>query len=264
MPPAGEDAVSSVREKWEERARMQAEPTAAWARRWNVAPGALGNHPGVATYSGFAGYVRKGWIPILDRLAEDLIALGWNRTLDQVKQKFGALRFYIGEGPAPSRDALAAIDRRIEEATAESLRTCEECGAPGRSASVGGPGGWAETLCPRCFENEDAEVRARRAEEEREQAALDEISEAEDERIATNDPEYRAYLEEFVYPRRIEERRRRPLRTYEIRAAIASRRCGVCRRDLSSEPWTTETSATFARDGRCPRCGLPKEVPGDR
>lgn len=185
-------------EPWEEQTKRNAEPTAAWARRWNVVPGRQGNHPDVPTYSGYAGYVRKGWIPILDRLAEDLIALGWNRTLDQVKQKLGCLRFYIGP---VSRDVIDRVMRRIAWAEAESLRTCEECGGPGRSTQPGGEGEWVETLCSRCFEVEDTKVRARRAEEEREQAEWEAEMRAKEEELAKNDPEYRAYLEEYVWNR---------------------------------------------------------------
>jgi hypothetical protein len=279
--------VTPDREEWEERIRRQAEPTAAWARRWNIRPGRLGNHAGVATYSGYAGHVRKGWIPILDRLAEDLIALGWDRTLDQVKQKFGGLRFYIGSSdstrPSPrlvldihqggelrtinvyrgSGASDEAIAHRIAEAEAESLKTCEECGAPGQPCRPGSDDqyGWIETLCPRCFGVEDAEVRALRAEEEREQAEIDDRLQAEEVELAKDDPEYRAYLEEFVYPLRIEERRGRPLRPEEIRAAVAACRCGVCGRDLSSETWVAETGETFNREGRCPRCGPLKQAP---
>jgi hypothetical protein len=269
--------TTSRRERWEEKLRRQAEPTAAWARRWNVLPGGLGNHPGVATYSGYAGYVRKGWIPILDRLAEDLVALGWNpRVLDQVKQKFGGLRFYIrgrvvvdmhgGDGLQTidlytEKGAFGeAIAHRIAEAEKESLKTCEECGASGaRPAPVGGERGWIETLCPRCFEIEDTELRARRAAEEQEQAERDDEWQASEEEDARADPAYRAYLEEYVYPDELEERRGRPLRLAEIALAHASCRCGVCRRDLSSETWDAETSATWRREGRCPRCGPLRE-----
>jgi hypothetical protein len=44
-------------------------------------------------------------------------------------------------------------------------------------------------------------VRARRAEEEREQAERDAEMRAEEEELAKNDPEYRAYLEEYVWNR---------------------------------------------------------------
>src|SRR6266540_3362653 len=119
-------------EPWEERFKRNAEPTAAWARRWNVVASDMRDCAGPTnTYSGSVGFVRPGWIPILDRLAENLVALGWDRTLEQVKQKFGGLRFYLGRrDPTPlSSDDRAAISRRIDEATAESMRTCEGCGA---------------------------------------------------------------------------------------------------------------------------------------
>jgi hypothetical protein len=175
-------------ERWKEEMKRNAEPTAAWALRWNIAPGRLGDEPGATTYTGYAGYVRPGWIPILDRLAPDLVALGWDRTLDQVKQKFGGLRFYISRRSREplSPDAISAITRRIDEATAESFRTCEVCGAPGRT---GNPGqlGWLTTLCFRCFEVEDAAVRARVAELEREEA----------EALAGEEPIDPQYLEEL-------------------------------------------------------------------
>lgn len=190
-------------EPWEEEFKRNAEPTAAWARRWNVAaPDARDCAGPSSTYSGSVGFVRRGWIPILDRLAEDLIALGWDRTLEQVKQKFGGVRFYIGRrDPTPlSSDARAMIYRRIDEAMAESMRTCEECSAPGRRCDPGGRG-WIETLCQKCFEVEDAEVGALMAEQRREDAEAEAAWRAEEEELASKDPEYRKYLEEHVYPR---------------------------------------------------------------
>jgi hypothetical protein len=188
----------------EEEFRQNAEPTAAWARRWNVVATDSRDCAGpTRTYSGAVGFVRVGWIPILDRLAEDLIALGWDRTLDQVKQKLGGLRFYPSRrDPTPlSADARAAISRRIDSAIEESLNTCEECSAPGRRCDPGGRD-WLETLCARCFEAEDAEVRALMAEDKRRDAEAEAVLRAEEEELAKNDPEYRAYLEEYVYPRR--------------------------------------------------------------
>jgi hypothetical protein len=182
-------------EPWEEEMKRNADPTAAWARRWNVS-----DKSGATTYTGSEGFVGPGWIPMLDRLAEDLIALGWDRTLDQVNQKLGGLRFYIGVNTPPlSRDVSAKLARRIAWAMAESLRTCEECGAPGRPVQPGGESRGVETLCPRCFEVEDAEVRARRVEEEREQVERDARLRAEDEELAKTNPGYREYLDTYVY-----------------------------------------------------------------
>ncbi|TGM42341.1 hypothetical protein EHQ92_16225 [Leptospira biflexa] len=49
-------------------------------------------------YTGYDGYVPKECTEkILTPLARDLIDLGWNRSLNQVKLKFGELRFYLDD-----------------------------------------------------------------------------------------------------------------------------------------------------------------------
>lgn len=105
-----------------------------WVDKWNIGPGM--NDRRTRRYTGIDGTVGPGWIPLIDTLAEDLVKLGWNRELDQVKEKFGALRFYIREG-------TEAMFRRIARAEEESARTCEICGAPGYQRE----GGWIKTLC---------------------------------------------------------------------------------------------------------------------
>jgi len=142
----------------------------AWVRKWKIGPGMNDRNRSVRNfveslsyqegdflarykdsckqslelmdeqlYSGFDGTVGEGWVPILDRLAEDLINMGWDRDLHQVKEKFGGLRFYIG-------NSTEEMEKRIDEAEAECDRTCENCGAPGRSTG----GGWIKTLCAEC------------------------------------------------------------------------------------------------------------------
>ena len=80
--------------------------------------------------------VGDGWLPLLERLIVDLIALGWNKECAQIKEKFGGLRFYL-DYTSP------ALDARIDQAETESLRTCEVCGAPGKR----GGSGWISTRC---------------------------------------------------------------------------------------------------------------------
>lgn len=69
--------------------------------------------------------VGDGWKPIVERLYDDLVKLGWDKELHQVKEKFGSLRFYIGYGS----DEMYS---RISQAEEESMRTCEVCGNPGK------------------------------------------------------------------------------------------------------------------------------------
>ena len=65
-------------------------------------------------------------------------------TLDQVKEKFGTLRFYYSGGD----DEIGGMVRIAE---AMSSVTCEECGNPGKSRN----GGWIHTYCTPCEEARD-------------------------------------------------------------------------------------------------------------
>lgn len=94
-------------------------------------------------YSGFDGQVGEGWVPILDTLARGLIALGWDRQVSQIKEKFGTLRFYAGR-------TTEEMDKLIRLAEAETYHTCENCGERGESRH----GGWIKTLCDSCAEIE--------------------------------------------------------------------------------------------------------------
>jgi len=71
-------------------------------------------------------------------LCMDLIRLCDERGVEvsQIKQKFGELRFYVGEAPSEVHEAI-----RI--ATEKSKTICEECGRPGRLAGKH----WIATLC---------------------------------------------------------------------------------------------------------------------
>ena len=57
-------------------------------------------------------------------------------TLDQVKEKFGTLRFYYQGGD----DYIRGL---VSMAESMSGVTCEECGKPGTQT----PGGWIKTVC---------------------------------------------------------------------------------------------------------------------
>ena len=122
--PPSEAAQRRVAEE-----RKRRESIAAWAQRWRVT--AAEEQPSrSAWYDGYHGCVGPGWMAILDRLAADLLELGWDRRLAQVKEKFGELRFYVCSG-------TEAMRQRISQAEEESLRTCETCGAPASRRTIG-------------------------------------------------------------------------------------------------------------------------------
>lgn len=66
--------------------------------------------------------IGPGWYDATTRLITDLIALGWNKKLAQVKVKFGHGRFYIGQMNCTMHD-------RIVEWEAECGDTCDKCGS---------------------------------------------------------------------------------------------------------------------------------------
>jgi hypothetical protein len=70
----------------------------------------------------------------------------------QVKEKFGTLRFYIGDGKGRlPEEVMNNINNIISKAEGKSANTCESCGEPGESRS----GGWVKTLCDSCHVKRD-------------------------------------------------------------------------------------------------------------
>lgn len=92
------------------------------------------NWPPIKSAGFFA--VGPGWYGIIKRLITDLIELGWDKQICQVKEKFGGLRFYINSGSEE-------IWQRIQLAESASYITCEKCGELGELRG----GGWIQTLC---------------------------------------------------------------------------------------------------------------------
>lgn len=137
----------------------------SWVDKWGIGPGmndiARIEHanngrtlrqepllPLPTRYTGYDGSVGPGWVPLLDQLAADLKAMGWDGSVKQIKEKFGTLRFYaVPNGVPPEQHA--AFRERIVQAEFESGRICEDCGAPGTSGPRPGRY-WILTLCDTC------------------------------------------------------------------------------------------------------------------
>jgi hypothetical protein len=87
-----------------------------------------------------------GWRDLLERCCariETALAEGAAFRVLQIKEKFGALRFYWS-GHLPGA-AKAKVDEAIALAAARSSCTCEICGAEGRLYNRDG---WLATACP--------------------------------------------------------------------------------------------------------------------
>jgi hypothetical protein len=91
--------------------------------------------------------IGKGWHNLVRELAVDLIALGWDRHLYQLKEKFGGLRFYIGEATDEIFDLIAKAEEK-------SFKICERCGAPGKLRNDG----WLRTLCENCAHHKERSI----------------------------------------------------------------------------------------------------------
>jgi hypothetical protein len=91
-------------------------------------------------YGGIA--VGKGWFDLLNQACRLIQSYcDWQKDVpqvkaQQVKEKFGGLRFYVQGGDDYTRGIVAMAEQM-------SGLTCEECGAPGTT----GGSGWINTLC---------------------------------------------------------------------------------------------------------------------
>ena len=101
---------------------------------------------------GFGLEYHAGWNPLIERLLTKIeIHLQQNPQLrdsetafqiDQIKEKFGTLRFYVMGGDDE-------IFKWILEAESESEITCELCGKPGSLHCRKGAF-WVQTICLEC------------------------------------------------------------------------------------------------------------------
>jgi hypothetical protein len=110
-------------------------------------------------YGGFA--VGEGWWPIVEALCTNIQHhIDWKNknavnvapvTVDQIKEKFGGLRFYYEGGDD-------VVDGMVRMAEVWAELSCEECGKPGNRNSNGG---WIKTLCDVHQAERDSRIKAR-------------------------------------------------------------------------------------------------------
>ena len=121
--------------------------------------------PDTPCYSG----VGKGWWPVIKATHEMMLRIVPDYQLDQVKEKFGGLRYYWGmpmpdfypdRGLTPEEETERTL--KYEQLTvladlAEAIcnHLCEECG---RANEISWDGGWARNVCESCV----AEFQAKR------------------------------------------------------------------------------------------------------
>lgn len=99
--------------------------------------------------SGFG--IGEGWLPLVKKLIEDLIAIGWDKQICQVKEKFGGLRFYTNALPEGGHELVRAAENA-------SYTICETCGQPGEQRALH----WVLTLCDKHYQEK---IDARKADQ---------------------------------------------------------------------------------------------------
>jgi len=129
-----------------------------------------------------------GWYNILETLCQKLDSITANKDVkviaDQVKEKFGGLRFYyhierdenkfdkfrskfwtfmidhswgraynkiMGFKQIFFKSTVEKIRNAVDHAEGQSYKTCEDCGKPGKRRG----GGWVVTLCDKCDKKSD-------------------------------------------------------------------------------------------------------------
>jgi hypothetical protein len=101
-----------------------------------------------------------GWHDLLERCCvriEAALAEGDVFTAEDIKTKYGTLRFYWGGRLSDA--AKGQVEEAIELAEARSACTCETCGMAGRLYERGD---WLATACPEHAEGEPVPVRSGR------------------------------------------------------------------------------------------------------
>jgi hypothetical protein len=104
-----------------------------------------------------ADYIRERCEEMIKNPLRDVPELVPQVTLDQVKEKFGTLRFYYTGGDE-------YISGMVTMAEAMSGTTCESCGNPGERTG----GGWIKTVCEPCEDKRAKEYAERSAEYKKE------------------------------------------------------------------------------------------------
>ena len=83
-------------------------------------------------------HMREGWYDLVLELDDAISKIYPLYTINQVKEKFGGLRYYIGTLPdiLPPQQRTE-IYRLIDEAEDKSFKICDICGKPGKHMRVG-------------------------------------------------------------------------------------------------------------------------------
>jgi hypothetical protein len=86
---------------------------------------------------------KDGWLPLIQHVHEQLVALAPDYGLREVFQKYGVLVVRVSDIEASGEADVRTV---IADARVRSSTICETCGEPGRLC--GDPHGWLDVVCP--------------------------------------------------------------------------------------------------------------------
>ena len=120
------------------------------------------------------GHTGKGWLGIIQDLDKQIAKIAPHYEIDQIKEKFGALRYYydipltryekhrwfyrwfywnIGRLITNKRRRQRAkINPLVAKAERDSVGTCEYCGAKDNVSTCKIDGYWLKTVCRECYD----------------------------------------------------------------------------------------------------------------
>ena len=108
------------------------------------------NYVYLETYNGWNQLLIDALGKIINLLEKSSIPLNYFQ-IDQIKQKFGTLRFYWSwldpENKIKPKNIINKIEQIINKTEQISASTCENCGLIGRRSAIKS---WCFTLCQTC------------------------------------------------------------------------------------------------------------------
>jgi hypothetical protein len=94
--------------------------------------------------------INEGWVELVADLDRRIKTICPNYVVEQVKEKFGGLRYYVTIPDGLPEAAHTAIRSLIRQAEEMSYIICEQCGADGSLRKHG----WWRTFCDKCLKEE--------------------------------------------------------------------------------------------------------------
>lgn len=91
---------------------------------------------------GCGSYYIKGWATLIEVLNRNIAIYDPDYTIDQIKEKFGALRYYVSGVDSEQGQALIQMAEMLSETF------CIDCGAIGQIQTD--EHGWYRPVCSNC------------------------------------------------------------------------------------------------------------------